>query len=68
MADVRVKKPDGSWVSLTGPAGPPGANSTVPGPQGPQGIQGDPGRSVAVFEQASDPGVAAQTGDVWIVP
>jgi len=34
MADVRVKRANGTWVSLTGPAG---ADSTVPGPQGPQG-------------------------------
>jgi hypothetical protein len=70
MPDVRIKKPDGTWISLKGPQGdpgppgPPGADSTVAGPAGADGTDG---RNVAVFEGASEPG-SAVAGDYWFVP
>lgn len=67
MADVKIKKQDGTWISLKGPKGDPGdpgADSTVPGPAGSDGADG---HSVSVFESAQEPG-GAVTGDFWIVP
>ena len=69
MADVKIKKPDGTWVSIKGPkgdagdAGPAGAD----GAQGPQGLTGPAGRSVGIFTDATEPG-AAQEGDIWFEP
>lgn len=74
MADVRVKKPDGTWVSLVGPQGPPGQDG-APGPAGADGAPGSPGeagpagRGVAIFEQAGEPDASASMpGDFWFVP
>lgn len=41
MLDVKIKRGDGTWASLTGPPGPPGR----PGPPGPPktGVPGPPG-------------------------
>lgn len=72
MADVKIKKPDGSWVSIkgpkgdtgdAGPEGPAGAN----GAQGPQGPSGADGHSIEVFSDASEPG-GAVAGDIWFQP
>lgn len=72
MADVKIKKPDGTWVSIKGPKGDPGDA----GPQGPagadgaQGLQGPAGadgRSVGIFTDPTEPG-AAQSGDIWFEP
>lgn len=69
MADVKIKKPDGTWISLKGPKGDPGDT----GPAGPAGQDGTPGsagpagadgRSVAFFEGAVEPPTAV-TGDFW---
>lgn len=72
MADVKIKKPDGTWVSIKGPKGDPGDQGPAgaDGAQGAQGPQGDPGtagRSVAVFTDATEPG-SAQSGDIWFEP
>jgi hypothetical protein len=40
-----------AMVGTPGPAGPPGADSTVPGPQGPPGAQGAPGAAGATGSQ-----------------
>ena len=52
---------NGTWADIPAP---------IPGPQGDPGVNGQdgqPGRSIQVFEQAGEP-VTAQAGDVWIVP
>lgn len=69
MADVKIKKPDGSWVSIKGPKGDQGdAGSQGPaGAAGAQGPAGPAGRSVSVFTDASEPG-SAQEGDIWFQP
>jgi hypothetical protein len=70
MADVKIKKPDGEWVSLKGPQGAQGvagADSVVPGPAGADGADGADGRSVAVFDQVDEP-LTAIAGDFWFVP
>lgn len=72
MADVKIKKPDGTWVSIKGPQGDPGVAGPA-GPAGPAGADGaegpagPPGRSVATFSDATEP-AAAQTGDIWFEP
>lgn len=66
MADVKMKKPDGTWVSLKGPQGIAGAPGTA-GVDGQDGSDGANGRSVAVFDQAGEPG-AALAGDIWFEP
>lgn len=69
MADVKIKKPDGTWESIKGPKGDPG-DIGPGGPEGPAGSDGPagaPGRSVQVFEGAGEPG-QAQTGDIWFQP
>lgn len=66
MADVKMKKPDGTWVSLKGPKGDPG-NDGAQGPAGADGQAGpagDAGRSVMTFTGAAEPG-AALAGDIW---
>lgn len=66
MADVKMKKPDGTWVSLKGPKGDPG-NDGAQGPAGADGQAGpagDAGRSVMAFAGAVEPG-AALAGDIW---
>lgn len=69
MADVKIKKPDGSWVSIKGPKGDTGdAGAQGPaGAAGAEGPAGPAGRSVGIFTDASEPG-AAQAGDVWFEP
>jgi hypothetical protein len=69
MADVKMKKPDGTWVSLKGPKGDPGdagaAGDTGPaGADGQAGPAGADGRSVTTFAGAAEPG-AALAGDIW---
>lgn len=69
MADVKMKKPDGTWVSLKGPqgnAGPAGADGAT-GPAGADGAAGPAGadgRSVTAFAGAVEP-VSALAGDIW---
>lgn len=70
--DVKIKRPDGTWVSLKGPQGPQGPAGTAgtagaAGAPGTPGTNGTNGRSVATFDQASEPG-AAVAGDFWFVP
>ncbi len=80
MADVKLKLPNGQWVSLVGAAGATGSTGSVgatgsagasvtgaTGAQGPQGNAGVDGRSVQVFQQAGEPG-AALAGDIWVIP
>lgn len=69
MADVKIKKPDGTWTSIKGPKGDPG-NAGPQGPAGESGAQGPAGtagRSVATFTDATEP-MAAQPGDIWFEP
>ena len=69
MADVKIKKPDGTWESIKGPKGDPGNAGPAGerGPEGPAGSPGSPGRSVATFTDASEP-AGAETGDIWFEP
>jgi hypothetical protein len=72
MADVKMKKPDGTWVSLKGPKGDPGDagaagadGATGPaGADGAAGPAGADGRSVTAFAGAVEP-VSALAGDIW---
>ena len=53
------------WLNETnikGPAGPPGADSTVPGPAGPAGPQGVPGAASTVPGPAGPTGSTGATG------
>jgi hypothetical protein len=69
MADVKIKKPDGTWVSIKGPKGDPGnaGPAGADGSQGPEGPAGPPGRSVSMFSDATEP-ASAQEGDIWFEP
>jgi hypothetical protein len=66
MADVKFKKPDGTWISLKGPQGETGATG-ADGNDGAPGSPGVNGTSVTVYEQAGEPG-SAIIGDFWIEP
>ena len=72
MADVKIKRADGSWVSLRGPKGDKGDKGD-PGDTGPSGADGAPGpagtdgKGIGVFEGGAEPG-SAVTGDLWIEP
>lgn len=69
MADVKIKKPDGTWESIKGPKGDQGDTGPTgaTGPAGAIGPQGAAGRSVAVFDDASEP-AGAIAGDIWFQP
>lgn len=69
MADVKMKKPDGSWVSIKGPKGDPGdaGPQGPPGSDGAQGPSGPAGRSIGIFTDATEPG-SAESGDIWFEP
>lgn len=63
MADVKMKKPDGTWVSLKGPKGDPG-DAGANGTPGQDGADGQDGRSIMTFAGAVEPG-SAVAGDIW---
>jgi hypothetical protein len=44
----------GPFTIASGPQGPPGADSTVPGPEGPQGPAGPEGRGIANVRDSGD--------------
>ena len=66
MADVKVKKPDGTWQSIMGPQGVQGTQGPA-GSAGPQGPAGPGGQSITVFSQAGEPSTAI-AGDMWMIP
>jgi len=49
-------------TNIRGLPGPPGADSTVPGPPGPQGIQGDPGPEGPASTVPGPPGATGPAG------
>jgi len=52
----------GAWVEAVGPQGPPGADSTVPGPQGPAGPAGPAGADSTVPGPQGPAGAAGAAG------
>lgn len=75
MSDVRVKRENGTWLSLVGPsgaagsAGPAGADSTVPGPQGPAGPASTvPGPQGPAGADSTVPGPQGPAGAASTVP
>ena len=63
MADVKMKKPDGTWVSLKGPKGDTG-DTGPQGAAGAPGAAGSDGHGISVFDQAGEP-MGAVAGDIW---
>lgn len=66
MADVKIKKPDGSWVSIKGPKGDTG-DAGPQGPAGADGAQGPAGAGISIFDDVAEP-EGAVAGDVWFAP
>lgn len=60
-----------TWASVGGFQGPPGADSTVPGPEGPEGPQGPPGPGASPYNLINalpTPTIVAHRGGAAVFP